>query len=101
VLLFGGVGKQMNERVHPAPTLRIEFSSAGGDLYVRDYPDDVEPWMQPDWPGYPVFPEERPDTTGLSRSERKRTLREWSKRHAEQQRSLERMAKLQDGPCAK
>ena len=53
-------------RRRPGPTLEIDFTSMGGELVVRDYPDDVDPTHQPDWPGYPVFVEERPDTTGLA-----------------------------------
>ena len=52
----------------------------GGELFVRDYPDDVDPTEQPDWPGYEVYVEERPDTTGFPRQEAKQWLREWRAR---------------------
>jgi hypothetical protein len=100
VLVFGGPGNQFDDAEEPAPTLKIRFRSAGGDLIVRDYPDDIDPREQPDWPGYPVFPEDRPDTAGLTKSESKRTIREWRKRRAEQKQSMERIAHLLDGPCA-
>ncbi|HWI75411.1 MAG TPA: PspC domain-containing protein, partial [Baekduia sp.] len=32
------------------PELTIDFTSAGGSLYVRDYPDAVDPTSEPDWP---------------------------------------------------
>ena len=77
--IFGGSAAPSTRRSRrrPGPTLAIDFSSAGGELVVRDYPDDVDPGHQPDWPGYPVFLEERPDTTGLDRAEAKRMVREW------------------------
>ena len=81
------------------PTLRVDFSSAGGELVVRDYPDDVDPIDQPDWPGYRVFLEERPDTTGTSRATAKRLVREWRARRKVQQRSKERIDRLMGGPC--
>jgi hypothetical protein len=83
----------------PGPTLRIDFTSAGGELVVRDYPDNVEPTSQPDWPGYPVYVEARPDTTGLPKSEAKRTLREWRERRDEQEQSKAQIDRLMDGPC--
>ncbi len=79
--------------------LAIDFSSAGGELVVRDYPNDVDPGHQPDWPGYPVFLEERPDTTGLDRAEAKRMVREWRTRRKVQERSKERVDALIGGPC--
>jgi hypothetical protein len=96
--LFGGFGEPQPDRT-PGPTLVIDFSSVGGSLVVRDYPDDVDPAAQPDWPGYPVYVEERPDTTGLSKREAKRTVQAWrSRRHTEEQ-SKQRIDRLMDGPC--
>jgi hypothetical protein len=83
----------------PGPTLRINFSSAGGELVVRDYPDDVNPDFQPDWPGYPVYVEERPDTTGTPRAAAKRLVRDWRARRKQQARSKERIDRLMGGPC--
>ena len=73
----------------------------GGHLVVRDYPDDVEPTSQPDWPGYRVYVEERPTTTGLPRKEAKRMLREWRERRDVQERDKRRIDKLMGGPCTK
>ena len=66
---------------------------------MRDYPDDVDPADQPDWPGYPVFLEERPDTTGLAAREAKRMVREWRARRKAQERSKQRIDALMGGPC--
>ena len=52
---------------HSGPTLHVDFASDGGSLVVRDYPDAVNPDVQPDWPGYPVYLEARPATTGVAR----------------------------------
>jgi phage shock protein PspC (stress-responsive transcriptional regulator) len=88
-------------RGHPGPVLAIDFTSMGGQLVVRDYPDDVEPAFEPDWPGYPVYLEERPDTTGLPRGEAARTVREWRARVKVQKRDQRRIDKLMGGPCTK
>jgi hypothetical protein len=82
------------------PTLRLQFASAGGELVVRDYPDDVDPNTTPDWPGYPVFPEERPDTTGTPKKAAAFLVREWRERRKRQLRSKKRIERLLPGPCA-
>jgi phage shock protein PspC (stress-responsive transcriptional regulator) len=81
------------------PVLKIDFSSAGGDLVVRDYPDDIDPDIRPDWPGYPVFLEQRPDTTGTPRAAAKRLMRDWRARRKAQERSKQRIDRLMGGPC--
>jgi phage shock protein PspC (stress-responsive transcriptional regulator) len=83
------------------PTLVIHFASDGGRLVVRDYPDDVDPWLQPDWPGQVVVEEERPDVAGLQRAEARRILRSWRKRRADQLRDGRRVARNFAGPCAR
>jgi hypothetical protein len=83
------------------PTLVVDFRSDGGGLVVRDYPDGVEPSVQPDWPGYPVEVEERPETAGLSRAAARRLLRSWRTRRAEQLRSERAIARDLPGPCAR
>jgi phage shock protein PspC (stress-responsive transcriptional regulator) len=85
---------------HAGPTLRIEFASAGGELVVRDYPDDVDPNVNPDWPGYPVYLEQRPDTTGTPKKAAAYLVREWRARRKLQLRSKQRLARLMPGPCA-
>jgi len=86
-------------RRRPGPTLAIDYASAGGELVVRDYPDDVDPTSQPDWPGYPVYLEARPETTGLPRGEAKTMLREWRARRKVQERDKQRIDRLMGGPC--
>jgi hypothetical protein len=85
----------------PGPTLVIDYSTMGGELVVRDYPDDVAPRSYPDWPGYSVYPEERPDTSGLSAAEAERVVEEWRGRRAEQVEDQARVERLQSGPCAR
>jgi phage shock protein PspC (stress-responsive transcriptional regulator) len=84
---------------HAGPTLRIEFASAGGQLVVRDYPDDVDPNANPDWPGYPVSVEPRPDTTGTPKKAAAYLVREWRARRKLQLRSKQRLKRLMPGPC--
>jgi phage shock protein PspC (stress-responsive transcriptional regulator) len=99
--LFGGFDEYRQYRAarSPGPTLVVDFSSVGGSLVVRDYPDDVDPAAQPDWPGYPVYVEPRPDTTGLSRHEAKRLVRAWRSRRRTEERSKRRIDRLMNGPC--
>jgi phage shock protein PspC (stress-responsive transcriptional regulator) len=85
----------------PGPTLRLEFESAGGELVVRDYPDAVDPNANPDWPGYPVVPEERPDTTGTPKKAAAYLVREWRARRKLQVASKKRIDRLLPGPCGK
>ena len=73
----------------------------GGELVVRDYPDDVSPRENPDWPGYEVYPEERPDTTGLPSAEADLLLSEWRVRRAEQDVDKARVDRFMAGPCAR
>jgi phage shock protein PspC (stress-responsive transcriptional regulator) len=83
-----------------APVLHLDFTSAGGSLYVRDYPDLVDPESVPDWPGYRGLVEQRPNVTGLPRAQARPLLRSWRRRAAAQRRSAARVAGLMDGPCA-
>ena len=90
----------------PTPARRAdaaacEFASAGGELVVRDYPDDVDPGSRPDWPGYPVLPR------GAARHDRHAEeggaaylVREWRARRKHQLRSKKRIDRLLAGPCA-
>ncbi len=107
VILFGdaqvgrsGVAGNENARGN-APTLQIDFESAGGSLIVRDYPDGVDPASVPDWPGYTVFPEPRPDVTGTPKAAARRLIARWRVRHREQVRSQRRIETLRPGPCAR
>ncbi|HEX4363092.1 MAG TPA: PspC domain-containing protein [Solirubrobacteraceae bacterium] len=96
-----GVTGNTNAGANPgAPTLTIDFDSAGGSLYVRDYPDAVDPDSGPDWPGYPVYPEQRPDTRGTPKAAARRLVRDWRARHSAQLRSQRMIDTLMPGPCA-
>jgi phage shock protein PspC (stress-responsive transcriptional regulator) len=83
------------------PTLAIRFASAGGSLYVRDYPDGVDPELRPDWPGYSFFPEPRPNTAGTPKAAARRLIKNWRARHREQVRSARRVEALRPGPCTR
>ena len=93
--------RYVTPRGTPGPILDIDYKTMGGQLVVRDYPDDVEPMYEPDWPGYQVYVEERPATRGLPRKEAKRMLREWRERRDAQERDQRRIDKLMGGPCQK
>lgn len=83
----------------PGATLQIDFTSLGGSLYIRDYPAFVDPEVEPDWPGYRVFPEPRPDTKGVPRRAAARLIAQWRTRRAAQVRSQQRIDELMPGPC--
>jgi hypothetical protein len=79
--------------------LSIDFSSTGGGLYVRDYPTSVDPDESPDWPGYRVFPETRPDTRRLSKRLARYELSAWLVRHADEVASQQFVDSMMGGPC--
>ena len=81
------------------PTLLIDFHSQGGSLYVRDYPNDNNPQADPDWPGYRVRIEMRPNVAGVPRRAAQRILKAWRKRRAVEVRSAELIDRLMTGPC--
>jgi phage shock protein PspC (stress-responsive transcriptional regulator) len=87
-------------RPRPGPTLEVDFSSEGGSLYVRDYPDHVNPDLDPYWPGFPVIPESRPDTRGLSRTLARREIRSWRARRIRELAAQRRYRSVVGGPCA-
>jgi hypothetical protein len=84
----------------PGPVLNLHMSSAGGSLYVRDYPDTVDPDDMPNWPGYPVVPEPRPNLHGLSKRQARHELSAWRGRHSAEVRSQQFVAQNVSGPCA-
>jgi len=105
-VIFGKVqptlsGQAVNPWLAPAPTLKIDFTSAGGGLYVRDYPASVDPDAKPDWPGYQVYPEPRPDTTGVPKRAARRLVRAWRVRRRAELRSKRLVDSLMPGPCAR
>jgi phage shock protein PspC (stress-responsive transcriptional regulator) len=86
----------------PGPLLKIDFSSLGGGLYVRDYP---ESWTEsnPSWPGFPVTLEPPPSRSylrGLSAKHRAQTLSAWRTRRRADLASQQSINKLMPGPCA-
>jgi hypothetical protein len=85
---------------HSGPTLRIDYSSYGGTLVVRDFPDDVNPGTHPNWPGQRVYVESRPDTAGMSGSDARGMLAAWRERRAAELADKQRIDPLLPGPCA-
>ena len=83
-----------------APTLDIDFHSQGGSLYVRDYPDAVNPDLEPDWPGYEVHVERRPDVRGTPPKAAQRLIAHWRVRRAAQVANARVINALMPGPCA-
>jgi phage shock protein PspC (stress-responsive transcriptional regulator) len=83
-----------------APTVNITFHSQGGSLYVRDYPDAVNPDVQPDWPGYEVHVEPRPDVRGTPRKAAKQLIAHWRVRRAAELANARMINALMPGPCA-
>lgn len=89
----------VNER-HSPLRLNITFTSAGGGLYVRDYPDDVDPRLDPEWPGYPYGLMPAPDTRGWKRAVARRHLARWRVQHRAEVRHNRRVEAERPGPCA-
>jgi hypothetical protein len=84
----------------PGPVLKLDFTSAGGGLYVRDYPVSVDPETEPNWPGFLGAPELRPNVRGLPRRLANYELSAWRVRHAAEVRSDRLVRSLIGGPCA-
>jgi phage shock protein PspC (stress-responsive transcriptional regulator) len=105
LVVFGGYNLDRDAHTitpasRPGPTLRIDFSSMGGSLYVRDYPDAIQPQTSPSWPGFQVSPEPPPDTTGETRRVAAAERRSWRIRRREQLASKRHVDVLLPGPCA-
>jgi phage shock protein PspC (stress-responsive transcriptional regulator) len=81
------------------PTLDVRFTSQGGSLYVRDYPVTVDPSAQPDWPGYPVDPEPRPPSQGVTKKLYASEVRAWKARRATELASARAVDAQLPGPC--
>jgi hypothetical protein len=84
----------------PGPVLDIRFTSQGGSLYVRNYPGPLDPVVRPNWPGFEVHPEPRPDITGTPKKAAQRLLRHWRARLAAQEANARAVNTLIPGPCA-
>ncbi|MGH2856261.1 MAG: hypothetical protein ACRDMJ_02120, partial [Solirubrobacteraceae bacterium] len=98
-LFQGNAGRASQPAVLPGPRLRIDFSSQGGSLYVRDYPADTDPNAEPYWPGFTVFPEPRPDTRGVPRRAARALVRHWRARLAAEVANARAVGALAPGPC--
>jgi phage shock protein PspC (stress-responsive transcriptional regulator) len=83
----------------PGPVLDIHFASQGGSLYVRDYPDSVDPAIHPGWPGFQVRLEPRPDVRGTPKKAAERLLSHWRARVALQEANARIVNTLMLGPC--
>ncbi len=84
----------------PGPTLKVDFASEGGSLYVRNYPNAVNPDVNPYWPGFPVVPERRPPTRGVSKKLARQEIRAWHTRRTRELAQRRRYLSLVNGPCA-
>jgi hypothetical protein len=109
VVLFGrqrGAYVQTNPHGYAAsradvqgPVLNIEFTSQGGGLYVRDYPDRVSPNDKPNWPGFVVTPEPRPNLRGEPKKVAKMMVRSWKRRRQREIASQRYVNSRIQGPC--
>jgi phage shock protein PspC (stress-responsive transcriptional regulator) len=91
------IGKGQGDR--HGPVLLIDDHSEGGSLYVRDYPDSVDPDIEPDWPGYPVGLEPRPNTTGVTNAGARHEILAWRARLRHDRAEAARVNDLRPGPC--
>jgi phage shock protein PspC (stress-responsive transcriptional regulator) len=83
----------------PGPTLQINFTSQGGGLYVRDYPEDQAPDYEPDWPGFPVPIDPPPRRAGTTTKSYRQMMRYWRRRVAQERAWQQRINALLPGPC--
>ncbi len=103
-VVFGRLDAQPTDTVTPpaqlpGPVLDIDFSSQGGSLYVRDYPDSVDPIVAPNWPGFQVQLERRPDVRGTPKKAAEGLIRRWRARLAAQEANARVVNTLLPGPC--
>ncbi|HEX3614976.1 MAG TPA: PspC domain-containing protein [Solirubrobacteraceae bacterium] len=82
------------------PRLTIDFTSQGGGLYVRNYPNSVDPQVVPQWPGYRVIPEPRPDLAGEPKKVQNDMLATWHSRLKVEQANGQFVNSQMAGPCA-
>ena len=97
---WGRQGMTSSGDAGDGPELFVFFTSAGGSLYVRDYPDDVDPDVTPDWPLTPGIPASAPHTAGMTRATKRRVLAAWHRRHAAYLRAVRQAGADRSGPCA-
>jgi phage shock protein PspC (stress-responsive transcriptional regulator) len=98
---LGTQGTMVNETTSDSgPLLTIDFTSQGGGLYVRDYPNNVSPDVTPQWPGYHVTLEPRPNLRGEPKKVQKQMLHDWHLRLQIERGSQEFVNPRIPGPCA-
>jgi phage shock protein PspC (stress-responsive transcriptional regulator) len=83
-----------------APWLTIDFTSQGGGLYVRDYPNNRSPDVKPNWPGYPVTLEPAPNLRGEPKKVQKQMVHDWHLRLQRERGSQQFVKNEMPGPCA-
>ena len=93
----GSITSQVSGR--DGPLLTIDFTSQGGGLYVRNYPASIDPSLVPQWPGYPVTLEPRPDLDGEPPKVRRQMLHDWHRRLSVERASQAEVNGLLQGPC--
>ena len=96
-----GTGELLAVSARPGPTLHLHFASVGGSLFVRDYPDSVDPEAWFLWPGHAVAVEPRPDVSGMSKRSARRALASWRLGREAARRTNRRMKVLLPGPCGR
>ena len=96
----GTSGTAENEGASGTPLLTIDFTSQGGGLFVRDYPDNIDPELNPQWPGFPVTVEPRPYLGNTPAKARKRMLSAWRQRLKAERADAQRIKNAMPGPCA-
>jgi phage shock protein PspC (stress-responsive transcriptional regulator) len=82
------------------PWLTIDFTSQGGGLYVRDYPNGVSPEVTPQWPGYRVTLEPHPYLRGEPKKVQKQMVRDYHERLQRERQSQQFINSEMPGPCA-
>jgi phage shock protein PspC (stress-responsive transcriptional regulator) len=104
VVLFGrqygiGPGEAVSSATRPGPVLNVDFSSQGGSLYVRDYPDKINPTTFPDWPGYAVTLEPYPNLSGEPKRAAEQMVADWRFRVGRERASQRFVNANLNGPC--
>jgi phage shock protein PspC (stress-responsive transcriptional regulator) len=86
-IFAGGQGVVAPSAPKGAPKLSVDFTSQGGELIVRDYPNSIDPRGWSSWPGEPYYGVAQ--STGLSKADIRR------------QQKLNRQIRDElPGPCA-
>ncbi len=109
VVLFGqpygygaaqGIRGSVRSRANVAgPLLTIDFTSQGGGLFVRNYPERIDPNVVPQWPGYPVTLEPRPSLSGEPPKVRPHMLSAWRRRLTVERINQRLVNTEMPGPC--